>query len=74
MNIIDFHCDTLTMLKPEEESFEKNSHMVDLERLEQAGVRVQCCAAFVPTGMFPPEVRDQKSMLSLIHISEPTRP
>lgn len=70
MNIIDFHCDTLTMLKPEEESFEKNSHMVDLERLEQAGVRVQCCAAFVPTGMFPPEVRDQKSMEAFLRVQK----
>ena len=68
MNIIDFHCDTLTMLKPEKESFEKNTHMVDLERLEKAGVRVQCCAAFVPTGMFPVESREQKSMEEFLRV------
>ena len=68
MNIIDFHCDTLTMLKPEKESFEKNTHMVDLERLEKAGVRVQCCAAFVPTGMFPAEAREQKSMDEFLRV------
>ncbi len=68
MNIIDFHCDTLTMLKPEKESFEKNTHMVDLERLEKAGVRVQCCAAFVPTGMFSAESREQKSMDEFLRV------
>lgn len=68
MNIIDFHCDTLTMLKPEKESFEKNTHMVDLERLEKAGVRVQCCAVFVPTGMFPAESREQKSMDEFLRV------
>lgn len=68
MNIIDFHCDTLTMLKPEKESFEKNTHMVDLERLEKAGVRVQCCAAFVPTGSFPAESREQKSMEEFLRV------
>lgn len=68
MNIIDFHCDTLTMLKPEKESFEKNTRMVDLERLEKAGVRVQCCAAFVPTGMFPAESREQKSMDEFLRV------
>lgn len=68
MNIIDFHCDTLTMLKPEKEIFEKNAHMVDLERLEKAGVRVQCCADFVPTGMFPAESREQKSMEEFLRV------
>lgn len=68
MNIIDFHCDTLTMLKLEKESFEKNTHMVNLERLEKAGVRVQCCATFVPTGMFPAESREQKSMEEFLRV------
>ncbi len=68
MNTMDFHCDTLTMLKPEQESFEKNTHMVDLERLEKAEVRVQCCAAFVPTGRFSQEERDQKSMEEFLRI------
>lgn len=67
MRVIDFHCDTLTMLRTGE-SFEKNSRMVDLERLEKAGVRVQCCAAFVPTGVYPEQVRDQKSMEEFLRI------
>lgn len=67
MNIIDFHCDTLTMLRPEE-SFEKNQRMVDLERLEKAGVRVQCCAAFVPTGRFSESTRDRESMEEFLRI------
>lgn len=70
MSIIDFHCDTLTMLKYTRDSFEKNNHMVDLERLEKGQVRVQCCAAFVPTGKFPAGERDARSMEEFLEIQK----
>ena len=52
MNIIDFHCDTLTMLKPEEESFEKNSHMVDLERWNRRGFGCSAARRLCPPACF----------------------
>lgn len=50
MRYIDFHCDTLTELG-EEETLKRNNKSVDIEGLKEAGVLVQCCSMFVPTGI-----------------------
>lgn len=50
MRYIDFHCDTLTELG-EGETLKKNNKSVDIEGLKRAGVLVQCCSMFVPTGI-----------------------
>lgn len=68
MRYIDFHCDTLTELG-EGETLKKNNKSVDIEGLTKAGVLVQCCSMFVPTGLIgndesgmplPPLERDKR--------------
>lgn len=49
MRYIDWHCDTLTELG-EAETLENNRRHINLDGLRSAGVLVQCCAMFVPTG------------------------
>lgn len=49
MRYIDWHCDTLTELG-ETETLENNCRHINLSELRAAGVLVQCCAMFVPTG------------------------
>lgn len=68
MRYIDFHCDTLTELGGGE-TLKKNNKSVDIEGLKKAGVLVQCCSMFVPTGILgaddsgrplPPLERDKR--------------
>ena len=56
MKRIDLHCDTLTMLKGEE-TLANSPGMVSLERLIRSDTLVQCCAAFIPTGLYTEENR-----------------
>lgn len=68
MGYIDFHCDTLTELR-QDESLARNRRHICLSDLRGAGVLVQCCAMFVPTGLLgrdaegmplpPPEKRQR---------------
>lgn len=50
MRYIDWHCDTLTELGPDETLLQNKRH-IDLSGLQKAQVLVQCCAMFVPTGL-----------------------
>jgi membrane dipeptidase len=50
MKYIDCHCDTLTELKTNE-TLRENKRNVTLNGLISAGCLVQCCSAFIPTGI-----------------------
>ena len=64
--ICDAHCDTISALEHGGRSFGERSTQghVDLPRLLEGGVTAQVFAMYV----------DNVYYLSLIHISEPTRP
>ncbi|MDO4650655.1 MAG: membrane dipeptidase [Eubacteriales bacterium] len=55
---IDFHADTITELEVQE-TLELNRKMVSLGRLEEANCKVQFFSAYVNTGSYPEETRDQ---------------
>ncbi len=50
MRYIDLHCDTISELR-NGESFKTNERHLDIEKIREAGVLVQCCSMFVPTGL-----------------------
>lgn len=60
MDSVDLHCDTLTHLFPWED-LRGNHLMVSIPKLRQADSLLQCCAIFVPTGRYPPPLRDALS-------------
>lgn len=51
MRIIDFHCDTLTALK-EQEDLKNFAGMINLQSLKDSDTLLQCFAAFIPTGLY----------------------
>ena len=53
---IDLHCDTMTMLR-KKETLAQSHCSVTLENLKQSETLLQCFAAFIPTGYFPPFLR-----------------
>ena len=60
MTAFDLHCDTLMRLKKTGD-LTQGRGMVSLDGLLRGGVGLQCFAAFVPTGFFPPFCRDALS-------------
>ena len=60
MTAFDLHCDTLMRLKKNGD-LTQGRGMVSLDGLLRGEVGLQCFAAFVPTGFFPPFCRDALS-------------
>lgn len=54
---IDLHCDTLMKIAKSGNLDENEKSHVTLRGLQQGGVKVQCFADFVPTGIFPKLIR-----------------
>ena len=54
---IDLHCDTLMKIAKNGNLNENEKSHVTLSRLQQGGVKLQCFADFVPTGIFPKLIR-----------------
>ena len=55
---IDLHSDTITALCYPFENLCRNRRMINIDRMRQGGTRLQCFAAFIPTGQYPAPVRD----------------
>jgi len=56
-SVIDLHCDTLMKIAKSGNLDENDKSHVTLRGLQQGGVKLQCFADFVPTGMFPKLIR-----------------
>ena len=87
MNYFDLHCDTIFECYETGKRLRENDLMIDREKVSRYGHYAQFfalfCGAKAPEGVkrarvlfdLPPEERlDALLALSLIHISEPTRP
>lgn len=58
-SVMDLHCDTLMKIPPSGNLDEIQKSHLTLEGMCKGGVVLQCFASFVPTGLFPPESREE---------------